>query len=467
MRKNDTLMLHADNLGADLEGICRADGMTVFVPGMLPGEEAMIRLEKVEKRYAFGRIAEASSVVSPDRVDPDCPVYPRCGGCTGRHMTYDATLSAKRQHVQDCFQRIGHIDVSVPPVIGMENPFHYRNKTAVPVGGTEADPLLGFYAPRSHRLVPTLICPNAMQPAEAILSVIQKWMKTHRLAPYREETHKGQLRHVVIRVNRKGEAMVTLVSKCQALSFTEELYQLLTPLGVVSLYLNVNPRETNVIFGETFHLLHGLKTLSDTLCGLTFELSPASFFQVNPPQTEVLYGEALRFADLKPSDTLMDVYCGAGTISLMMARHCKQVTGIEVVPAAVFNARENAQRNGIENAVFLEGKAEELLPRMVTDSQKPNVIVVDPPRKGLELAVIEAIAAASPDRLVYISCNPATLARDAALLKEKGYDIQQIQPIDMFPFTSHVETVCCLYHQRKDFISVPYEPENNDYLKQY
>ena len=441
MQKNEVLTLQADNFGADFEGVCRCDGMTVFVPGLLPGEEAPVRIEKVEKRYAFGRMTGAPASPSPDRQIPDCPVYPQCGGCTARHIRYAAALEAKRQHVQDCLQRIGHISVPVPPTLGMENPLGYRNKTALPTGGDVDSPLLGFYAPRSHRLIPTLVCPNAMPPAEKILSSVQAWMKDCRIQPYDEMTRKGQLRHVVIRVNRKHEAMVTLVSRTRNLPHTDQLFADISPLGAVSLYLNINPQSTNVIFGEDFHLLHGQEFLEDTLCGLTFSLAPAAFFQVNPLQTEVLYGEALRFAGLRPEDTLIDVYCGAGTISLMMARHCRQVTGIEIVPAAVLNARENALRNGIKNASFIEGKAEELLPKMVKDGQRPDVIVVDPPRKGLEPAVIDAIAAASPSRLVYVSCNPATLARDAALLLEKGYEIHRVQPVDMFPFTSHVETV--------------------------
>ena len=444
MQKNEVMTLRADNLGADLEGVCRCDGMTVFVPGLLPGEEAPVRIEKVEKRYAFGHMAGAPAAPSPNRQKPDCPVYPRCGGCSARHIRYSATLEAKRQRVQDCFERIGHISLQVPPTLGMDDPLAYRNKTALPVGGDIDTPLLGFFAPRSHRLVPTLVCPNAMPPSEAILSSVQAWMKSWRIQPYDEATQKGQLRHVVIRVNRKHEAMVTLVSRTRNLPHTDDLFAAISTLGAVSLYLNVNPQNTNVIFGDDFRLLQGQEVLEDTLCGLTFSLSPAAFFQVNPIQTEALYGEVLRFAKLRPEDTLLDVYCGAGTISLMMARHCSQVTGIEIVPAAVLNARENARRNDIVNASFIEGKAEELLPRMVKDGQRPDVIVVDPPRKGLEPAVIDAIAAASPSRLVYVSCNPATLARDAALLFGKGYEIQRVQPVDMFPFTSHVETVCLL-----------------------
>lgn len=448
MQKNDVLPLRAESLGADLEGVCRHDGMAVFVPGLLPGEEASVRIVRVEKRYAFGRLESLTGDPSPVRCAPDCAAYPRCGGCTGRHMSYEATLDAKRRHVQACFERIGHLQVSVPPVLGMEDPRAYRNKTALPIGGTAAEPVLGFFAPRSHRLVPALSCPNAMAPAGDIARAVHGWIRQRRIAPYEEETGTGLLRHLVIRVNRRHQAMVTLVSAKEKLPYIKELYDLLAPLGVVSLYLNVNPRRTNVIFGDTFLRISGEETLSDTLCGLRFDLSPASFFQINPLQTEVLYATALDFAGLSPADTLCDVYCGAGTISLMMARSCRRVTGIEIVPEAVRNARENALRNGISNAEFHEGKAETVLPGMVRSGLRPDAIVVDPPRKGLEPAVIDAIAQAGPDRLVYVSCNPATQARDAALLQEKGYSIRRIQPVDMFPFTSHVETVVLM--SRKD-----------------
>ena len=446
MRKNDVLTMRADALGAELEGVCRVDGMAVFVPGLLPGEEASVRIVKTEKRYAFGKLESVPVLPSADRAAPDCPVYAQCGGCTGRHMTYEATLRAKRQHVQDCFDRIGHLKVLVPPVLGMPSPDAYRNKTALPAGGTPDRPALGFFAPRSHRLIPAVRCPNAMAPAPEIAEAVLRWMSAHRIPPYDEASGRGLLRHLVVRVNRQGEAMATLVINGKTLPHSGELAELLAPLGLVSLYVNENPQRTNVIFGSRFHLLYGKKTLTDTLCGLTFDLSPASFFQVNPFQTETLYGKAVEFAALRDTDTLCDVYCGAGTITLTMARRCRQAVGIEIVPSAVENARRNAARNGIPNTVFHEGKAEDLLPRMVRDGLRPNVIVVDPPRKGLDPSVIDAIAEAEPDRLVYISCNPATQARDAALLNEKGVVLQQIQPVDMFPWTSHVETVCLLNH---------------------
>lgn len=441
MRKNDILTLTADALGADLEGVCRHEGMAVFVPGLLPGETAPVRIVKVEKRYAFGRMEGQPESPSPDRRTPDCPAYPRCGGCSGRHMSYAATLEAKRRQVQDCFQRIGKMNVDVPPVLGMADPSAYRNKTALPVGGTVDAPCVGFFAPRSHAIIPIDRCPNAMPPADALCRAVLDWMKAHRVAPYNEETHTGLMRHIVIRVNRKHEAMVTLAVNGTSIPAAGALWEVLQPLGAVSLILNENREHTNVILGRRFRTLYGQDTLEDVLCGLTFDLSPAAFFQVNPEQTEVLYQTALDFAQLTPETRLCDVYCGAGTISLMMARRCREVLGIEIVPQAIENAKANAARNGITNADFRCGAAEEVLPALVNEGLRPDVVVIDPPRKGVEPAVIDAIAKAGPQRVVYVSCNVATQARDAALLAERGYQVEKVQPVDMFCWTSGVECV--------------------------
>ena len=441
MRKNEIFRLTAENLGADMEGVCRLDGMPVFVPGLLPGEETDVRIVKAEKRFAFGRMEAPPAAPSPERKDPGCPAYPRCGGCSCRHMNYAATLEAKRRQVQDCMERIGGIRIAVPPVLGMDRPDAYRNKTALPCGGTADAPVLGFFAPRSHTVIPADACPNAMAPAGEIAARFLDWMRRFRITPYTEETHQGLIRHLVIRVSRAGESMVTVAANGGRLPHADDLAERLKPLNVVSLFLNENTARTNVILSDRYHLIYGRETLPDVLCGLKFELSPGAFFQVNPAQTEKLYETALEFAALSPSDTLCDVYCGAGTITLMMARRCRSAVGIEIVPAAVENARDNAVRNGIRNAEFHAGKAEELLPRMVRDGLRSDVLVVDPPRKGLEPAVIQAIAAAAPDRMVYVSCNPATLARDAARFLDTGYKMEKIQPVDMFCWTSGIENV--------------------------
>ena len=442
MKKNECFPMTADRLGADLEGICIHEGMPVFVPGLLPGESADIKIVKAEKRYAFGRMESRPDPVSPDRRDPGCASYPRCGGCTGRHMSYEATLAAKRQQVEDCFRRIAGIETEVRPILGMDSPCGYRNKTSLPAGGTADNPVLGFYAPRSHAVIPAETCPNAMPPANELAAAFLSWMKTFHVEPYHEETRRGLIRHLVIRVNRKGESMVTVVANGGSLPHQQELIDALVPLGTVSLWLNENRAVTNVILSEKFHHIYGRETFTGRLFDLEFELSPASFFQVNPVQTEKLYQTAVDFAELKPTDLLCDVYCGAGTITLTMARHCREAVGIEIVEPAVENAKRNAVLNGISNVSFRAGKAEELLPRMVNDGLRPDVICVDPPRKGLDPAVISAMAQAAPERIVYVSCNPATLARDAGLLRDEGYLVRKVQPVDMFCWTSGVETVC-------------------------
>lgn len=444
MNKNDILPLRCERLGADMEGVCHLDGMAVFVPGLLPGEETNVRLVKVQSRYAFGRMETSPASAAPIRRPSDCPFFPRCGGCSCRHMNYEAILEAKRQQVQDCFARIGHLQVDVPSVLGMDNPFHYRNKTALPVGGTAENPILGFYAPRSHAIIPVTSCLNAMEPSDALCQALLDWMKRFRIAPYREENHTGLIRHFVIRVNRLHQAMATVVVNGSRLPHERELADALMAQGAVSVILNENQERTNVILGKRYRTIAGSDTLPDTLCGLRFSLSPAAFFQVNPLQTERLYQTALDFAQLSPGDRLCDVYCGAGTITLMMARHCREALGIEIVPQAIDNARENAMRNGIANAAFRCGAAEDVLPRLVDEGLRPDVIVVDPPRKGLEEAVIDAMAKASPRRIVYVSCNVATQARDAALLAARGYRVEKVQPVDMFCWTSGVENVMLL-----------------------
>lgn len=441
MHKNQQGMLCADALGADMEGICRDEGRAVFVPGLLPGEEGLVRIVKEQKRFAFGRLMAPPAIPSPDRRDPGCAAYPRCGGCSCRHMSYAATLEQKRRQVADCFLRIGGITVDVPPVLGMEHPFAYRNKTALPIGGTVGQPMAGFFAPRSHALIPLTDCPNAMPPAGAILRAFLGWMRAHQVSPYEEASHTGLCRHLVIRVNRRGEAMVTVVVNGTTLPHAALLWAAIQPLGAVSLILNSNTQRTNVILGSQYTTLYGLDVLEDELCGSRFQLHPASFFQVNPTQTEVLYRLALDFAQLRGDELVCDLYCGAGTISLMLARHCRQVLGVEIVPQAIENAKANASHNRIRNVDFHCAPAEELLPQLVDRGLRPQVMVVDPPRKGLESSVIDAMIQAAPDRIVYVSCNPATLARDAALLCQGGYALDKAQSVDMFCWTSGIETV--------------------------
>lgn len=442
MNKNQQVELECLSLGAALEGVCRHEGMAVFVKGMLPGERARVVITRVEKRYAFGRLLEVLTP-SPQRQAPPCPAYPRCGGCAGLHMRYEATLAAKRQQVKDCFQRIGGLQVEVPPVLGMAEPFYYRNKTALPVALTAEGVRTGFYAPRSHALIPVESCPMAMPAINRAAAALRAWLNESGTSCYDESAHTGLVRHLVARQNRRGELMAVVVINGRELTGWKGLLDVLRARvpSLASLYLNVNRERTNVILGRECRLLWGAATLTDTLCGLQFQLSPQSFFQVNPKQTEILYRTALDFCGLSGKETVADIYCGAGTISLLLARHCAQVLGIEAVDPAVANAQANAQANGIDNARFLAGAAEALLPRLAKEGYRPQVIVADPPRKGMEPAALEAMAACAPERIVYVSCNPATQARDAGLLRQRGYEITACQPVDMFGWTAGVENV--------------------------
>ncbi len=445
IQKNQTLTLRCDRLGSELEGVCNHDGMAVFVPGMLPGEEAEALIVKVQPRYAFGKLLTLTRP-SPDRAEPLCPVYDKCGGCSGQHMTYPATLAAKRMQVVDCLRRIGGLDIQdgdVPPVIGADDPWHCRNKTAVPVGGTAQQPELGFYRRRSHAIVPITDCPVSMPGLAQVLSAVSAWMKQNKVQPYNEETGKGLLRHVVMRVSRNGQLMVTLVATRDKLPDVNGLTALLKEQvpGFCSLHLSVNSARNNVILGRTSVKLWGEDAIFETLLGLTFEIPPLSFFQVNPAQTEKLYQTAIDFAKLEPTDTVVDAYAGAGTISLCMARACGRVIGIEIVPQAIEGAKRNAGRNGVQNAEFHVAAVEDLLPKLVRDGLRPDVIVLDPPRKGVEPEVIEAVLKARPRRVVYVSCHVPTQARDVKLLAEGGYRLESCQPVDMFCYAGGVENV--------------------------
>lgn len=448
IQKNQLLRLRCERLGSELEGVCPHEGMPVFVPGVLPGEEADVLCVKVQPRYAFGRLMEVRSA-SPDRVAPPCPVYDRCGGCSGQHMRYEATLAAKRAQVFDCLTRIGGLALSredVPPVLGADDPWRCRNKTALPVGGTSDAPLLGFYRRRSHQIVPIDDCPVAMGGLSGVISAVTEWIRTERVAPYDELTGHGLLRHVVTRVSRAGDLMVVLTATRARLPGVPRLTALLCERapGFCSLHVSVNGEKNNLILGRESHRLYGEDAIFETLLGLSFEMPPLSFFQVNPAQTERLYQTAVDFAALAPGDVAVDAYAGAGTLSLCMARRAARVIGIEIVPQAVEGARRNARRNAVTNAEFHTAAVEDLLPRLVAGGLRPDVIFLDPPRKGVEPAVIEAVLAARPRRVVYVSCHVPTQARDVRLLADGGYRFERCQPVDMFCYAGGIENVLSL-----------------------
>ncbi len=446
LRKNDVFPMTCVSFGQDAQGVCRHEGMAVFVPGLLPGERADVRIVKPEKRYAFGRI-ERLLESSPDRQTPPCPIYKRCGGCSCQHMRYEASLRFKREQVDALLRRVGGLDIEVSPVWGMEHPFAYRNKGAYPVGMANGKPVCGFFAPRSHDLIPLPEQGCLIQDAASAAAVraVLSWMEHSGAAAYDEATGKGLVRHVMTRCTTSGAMMVVLVVTRAQIPDADALISGLRKAvpGLESLCLSINDKRTNVILGTQLHTLWGKAELTETLCGLRFFVSPLSFFQVNPKQTERLYALALEYAQLTGEETVVDAYCGAGTISLLLARRARRVIGIEIVPEAIANANANAARNGITNAEFMTGATEMLLPRLVEDGLRPDVIVLDPPRKGCEPEVLSAIAKASPRRVVYVSCGAPTLARDAKLLAGMGYVAERVQCVDMFCWTGAVETVMC------------------------
>lgn len=444
-QKNDSLTLSVTGLGSNAEGVCRHQGQVVFVPGALPGETVEALVVKKEKRHAYGKLTRVISP-SPDRVTPPCPYYPQCGGCSCQHMTYQRELVFKRQHVKEVMARIGGLHIAVAPVLGMETPWAYRNKSSMPVAPGLDGPVAGFYARRSHRVISVERCLIGKTQSDTAAGIVLDWMRQHDVPAYDEHSHTGLVRHIVTRVNTTGQSMVVLAINAMNLPNAKPLIHSLQEglNGFVSLCVSVNRSRGNVILGDGYQCLWGQPRLEDSLCGSSFLLSPLSFFQVNTSQAEKLYNKALELAAPKRSDKVIDLYCGAGTISSLFARHTDQVLGIESVPQAVTDARDNARRNAIHNLRFMAGLAETLLPQVLMEGFQPDIIVLDPPRKGAEVKVLEAIAQAAPPKVVYVSCHPATQARDVKLLAQTGYRVSACAPVDMFPQTPQVENVMLL-----------------------
>nr|HML47898.1 23S rRNA (uracil(1939)-C(5))-methyltransferase RlmD [Clostridia bacterium] len=432
-----------DRLGDEAQGIALHEGMVVFVPKALPGERARVRVIKPDKRYAVARLLEVEKA-SPERVEPPCPYAARCGGCVSQHMRYEATLEFKQRQVEDCLCRIGGLEApDVAPMLGMENPWRYRNKGSFPVGGTVGAPFIGCYAPRSHTIVDAPEgCLLQDEQSDRMVSAVRRWMIEQRIPPYEEAEHRGLIRHAVTRVTRAGQAMLTLVTMREDIPAAKALTDALRAAapGLRGVCIAPNDQRTNVIFGDTSFALWGNHILEETHFGLRFSLSPRAFFQVNPVQADKLYHKALEYAQLRGDERVADVYCGTGTMTLLLARQAREVVGIEWSEAAVADAERNAAYNGIPNARFVCEDAAKALPALAEAGERLDVVVLDPPRKGCDEAVLQAVGRARPKRLVYVSCNPATLARDAALLAGLGYGLQSAQPVDMFCWTGSVET---------------------------
>ncbi|WP_429310359.1 23S rRNA (uracil(1939)-C(5))-methyltransferase RlmD [Paenibacillus mucilaginosus] len=455
--KNEDYTADIVGIGHEGEGVGRVNGYTLFVPGALPGEKVRVKVVKVKKQYGYAKLLEVLEA-SPDRIDAPCPIYKQCGGCQLQHLSYEAQMRWKRQLVIDNLTRIGKLQVVgereegiiVHPTLGMSDPWRYRNKAQVPIGLAETEEgglVGGFYAQGSHRIIDMEACLIQHENNDAVVGAVKKIARELGIRPYSEETGRGLLRHVIARYGfNTGEIMVVLVTNGRDLPHADELTGLIrrdVP-GVTSIVQNINTRETNVIFGDETRTLWGSDVIYDTIGDIRFAISARSFYQVNPVQTEVLYGKALEYAALTGRETVIDAYCGIGTISLFLAQKADQVYGVEIVPEAIEDARANARLNGIRNASFEAGPAEVVIPAWRAKGIAPDVIVVDPPRKGCDPALLETILAMRPERVVYVSCNPSTLARDLRVLEDGGFRTVQVQPVDMFPHTVHVESVAVL-----------------------
>ena len=423
-------------------GVVRLDGAVVFVPRAVRGETVDLRITKVMKSSYAGEIVKIRTP-SPERAGPECPHFGECGGCDFQHLSYPEELRAKRQRVQDALTRLGGADLRVEAILGAANPLHYRNKSQYPVG---ADGSIGFYRARSHNVVPVSRCLIQPEVSDRTAQAVGDWMRRYRISPYDERTGKGLIRHIYVRVNRRGESLCCVVANGKQLPREPELAALVRSAApqTAGIVLNTNTRPGNVVLGEKYRTIWGDNFLMDTLCGLEFKLSVPSFYQVNPAQTEILYEKALEFAGLTGRGTALDLYCGIGTITLCLARQSRQAIGAEIVPAAVADARENAARNGVGNAEFFCGDAAAISARLEAGGLRPNVVTVDPPRKGLSPEVIASIAGMEPERVVYVSCDPATLGRDVKIFTGFGYGAARACAVDMFPGTRHVETVVLL-----------------------
>ncbi len=444
--KNNIYKTKITSFGSSGEGICRINGFTVFVFGGVLEDECEVKILKVNKSYAFGKIVNLIKP-SPYRTEPKCEIAEKCGGCQLMHIDYAFQLQMKKKIVSDALERIGGFPcLEVKDVYGMENPYRYRNKMQFPVSsGKEEDVVCGFFKERTHEIIPIDDCITGPEVSKRIISATKKYMHYAQILPYNEETHTGIVRHIFVRTGKSG-VMVTLV--CTKMPKDTDLFVKLIREEcpeVSSVFVNINDKRTNLILGDKFVSLFGSATISDTLDGLVFEISAKSFYQINPKQTEVLYNTAVSFADPDENDTVFDLYCGTGTISLFMARRAKKVIGIEIVEEAIENARENAKNNNLTNLNFYAGDAGKTIDYLYETGEKADIVVFDPPRKGADELTLSTIIKMSPKKIVYVSCNPATLARDLKYLAENGgYYPKKVQPVDMFPHTYHVETVALL-----------------------
>ena len=444
LKKNEIYTAEIDGFTSEALGVAHIASRAVFVRGALPGETWRIRIVKVTKSVCYGRGEELLSPV-PERRAPECPVYGRCGGCACMHMSYAAELEFKRRKVDDALRRVGGLDIAVDGIIGSDAALGYRNKAVFAVGGG-SEPVFGFFRAGTHEVVPVEGCLLQSEAANACARAVTGWMRANGVPAYDEASGAGLIRHVFVRTSRAGGAVCCVVTAGGLGPRTDSLAAALRAAcpGLTGVVLCVNKSRGNTVLSGSFYTLWGEAEMTDSLCGSVFSIAPQAFYQVNPPQAERLYSRAVELALPEPGGTVFELYCGAGTISLSLARRAGRVVGAEIVPEAVENARENARRNGAENVEFICADAAEAAEHFRRSGESPDVIVVDPPRKGMSAAAVRECAAMSPERIVYVSCDPATLARDAKLFKEYGYSPAAATAVDMFPRTSHVETVVLL-----------------------
>ncbi len=451
VEKNKEYIFDIISQGYEGEGIAKIDNKyPIFIEGALKDEKVKVRIVKVNKNFAYGKLMEVLEP-SEERVNPPCAIYKRCGGCKLQHASYKAQLDFKWDRVKDCVSKIGKLDPTIVKYpLGMENPWRYRNKVQLPIGLINGEVKIGFFAPRSHDIIDMESCLIQDEIGDKVVKLTREWIEKFNIRPYNvdgEYDEKGIVRHIMIRRGfTTNEVMIVLVTNGEKLPHKEEFVDLMVKNipGIKSVIQNINSKKTNVILGLESKTLWGEDTISDYIGDFRFNISPLSFFQVNPIQTEVLYGKALEYANLTGNEEVFDAYCGTGTITLFLSQKAKKVYGVEIIPQAIDNAWINAKENKVENVEFFVGESEVVIPDLINKGVKADVVVVDPPRKGCDKKLLDAITNIDAKKIVYVSCDPSTLGRDLKVLEENGYKTLEVQPVDMFPNTAHIENVALL-----------------------
>lgn len=443
IKKNDCFNVDIIDVGSNGEGIAKIDNFTLFIEGALPLEKAHVKIVKLNKNFGFAKLLEILEP-SPDRITPSCEYYNKCGGCNTMHINYDNQLKIKTNQVKNNLRKISKLDINVPLTLGMQNPYFYRNKASFPVGFINNSILkIGFYKPRSHDIVDIDKCIIQHPVNDIIFKKMKNFVLSSGISVYDESKHKGILRHVMTRVNKFGKVILCLVVNTNKFNYKNELlHEFEDVKSIDSIVVNYNTKKGNVILGEKLDVLYGTGYLVDFIHDIKFNISPLSFYQVNSSQTEVLYNKVLEFCDLKGNEIVVDAYCGIGSISLFIAKNCKKVYGVEVVESAIIDAKQNAIINDIDNVEFILGKSEDVIPNLLADQIQPDTIIVDPPRKGCDKDLLKSIGESGIKKIVYVSCDNATMCRDILYLSEFGYSLSKIQPVDMFCHSIHVEVVC-------------------------